>query len=86
MATTNRGGSPVPVPGACPKAADRNAPISSMGQVYARDIVARAPKPSAKRPLNVRRPSAERPLELDGGIPRAHLGWQVEFITDGWGH
>jgi hypothetical protein len=64
MATTSGGGSPVPVPGACPKAADRNAPISSMGQVYARDIVATAPKASAKRLLNVRSPSAKRPLEL----------------------
>jgi len=52
-----------------------------MGQVYARDIGATAPKPSAKRPLFVRRPSAERRLELDGGIPRAQLSWQVEFIT-----
>ncbi len=32
-----------------------------MGQVYARDIVATAPKASAKRLLNVRQPSADRP-------------------------
>jgi hypothetical protein len=61
MATTSGGGSPVPVPGACAKAADRNAPISSMGQVYARDILATAPKASAKRPLNVRQRYADRP-------------------------
>ena len=34
-----------------------------------------------RRPLSVRRPSAERPLELDSRIPAAQLGWQGEFIT-----
>jgi len=36
---------------------------------------------SARRPLRVRRPSAERPLKLDHRIPSAHIGRQFEFIT-----
>jgi hypothetical protein len=42
MATTNGGGSPVPVPGAWPRAADRNAPISSIYVNLHRDTVAAA--------------------------------------------
>ena len=33
------------------------------------------------RPLSIREPSAERPLEVDYRMPRALLGWQVKFIT-----
>ena len=51
MATSNGGGSSVLVPGACPSAADKNAPISSIGRVYARDISRDGP---LKRPPGIR--------------------------------
>ena len=39
MTMSNGGGSPVLVPGAWPRAADRKAPISSIGSVYACNLV-----------------------------------------------
>lgn len=65
------GGSPVPVPGACPRAADRNAPISSIGEF--------TPRHGPGRPQRVRqaksgiakrswRPTADAELSRPGCV------------------
>ena len=74
-ATIKGGGSPLPVPGAWPRAAERSAPRSSIRLIYARGAVA-----TVMRPLSVRQASADRPLEFDCRIPSPHLGGQMEFM------